>query len=319
MQKADLNKTPCKVLLFGFNRPEFIEDRLLELKEIRPKDLLVSIDWISAEQSEHFRKILDSYSNIWPKDCQFDFQIQTSNQGLAAHITETVSKALQKSKSVIVLEDDIKVSSDFINNATEILSDDKFMEHYASVGGFSVIRLPKILNYFNFFRTSIYFQCWGWGTRSEIWDLYRLDLSNLDIEASLRDSRIWNQLTKRQRQTWLGRFKKNQQNPLHTWDIQFQFLSFMLDKQHLLPLGRLTDNLGYEDSRGSHTVGKRPWWLGNVGLNRMNRSKSNNISLVNSLIQHIESLSLIGDSQRRIPKTKWLIRIAINAFRLVRH
>lgn len=319
MQNAELEKTPCKVLLFGFNRPEFIDDRLSELMEIAPEELLVSIDWISTDQSEHFREILDSYSSAWPKKCKFEYQIHTSNQGLAFHITETVTKALQSSHSVIVLEDDISVSPDFIKNATEILSHEKFTETYASVGGFSVIKLPKILNKINFFRSSIYFQCWGWGTRSEIWDMYKLDLSRVDIESSLRNSIIWNQLSKRQKETWLGRFKKNQQSSIHTWDIQFQFLSFIMDRKHLLPVGRITDNLGFDDSRGSHIVSQRPWWLGSIGLNLMNNSKSCDISWMNTLIQRIESLSLIGDSQSRIPKARWLRTIAKKTRRSDRH
>lgn len=309
-------KESCQVILFGYNRPDLLKDRLNELIEIKPSNLLVSIDWFSVELIEEFTSMLEAYSNIWPANCKFNYKLHDSNQGLARHLTETITRAFNEVSAVIVIEDDVSVSGDFVHNATEILLDNSFIQEFSSIGGYSIVRIPKFLEKFNFFRNSIYFQCWGWGTRSDVWDLYRLDLQGIDIETNLSTSDSWNNLSRVQRQTWLGRFEKIQHKPIHTWDIQFQYLTFLMDKKQILPAGRLTENLGFGDKRGVHNKNLRPWWLGRSIHNNMPVKKHLKNDWIDAFFQRIESISLIGDSQKIIPLIKALIKIIKGPARL---
>ena len=307
MDSEETYMESCQVILFGYNRPDLLEDRLNELMKIQPSNLLVSIDWFSPELTKTFSKLLNDFSISWPANCNFEYKLHGSNQGLAMHLTETIKMALEKSKAVIVIEDDVSISSDFIRNASETLLRDDFHERNSSIGGFSVFQFPKFLTRFNFFRNTIYFQCWGWGTTREVWNRYRLDLTGIDIEAELSNSKSWNKLSRVQRETWLGRLSKIQCKPIHTWDIQFQYLTFLLDKKQILPVGRLTDNLGFGDKRSEHTKNARPWWLGRPGYNAMPRNNHLNIYWFDSLLEKIESLSLIGDSHSALPFVKVFI------------
>jgi len=306
---GESNTEICQVILFGYNRPDLLQDRLNELIEIKPNNLLVSIDWFSPELTETFSNLLKSFLDKWPTNCNFEYKLHDSNLGLAIHLTQTITRALEKAKAVLVIEDDVSVSRDFVLHGTEILLKDGFDESNSSIGGFSVFRFPKLLERFNFFRNSIYFQCWGWGTTREVWSRYKLDLQGIDIEAELSKSDSWNRLSKVQRETWLGRISKIQSKPIHTWDIQFQYLTFLLDKKQILPVGRLTENLGFGDIRSEHTKNARPWWLGSSRYNNMLKNNHRKNYWVDSFIEKIEGLSLIGDSHRAIPLVKVFIKL----------
>ncbi len=308
VEKFRSNTVECQILLFGFNRPDLLRDRLEELILIKPENLYVSIDWHSPEQMKIFEEMLISFQNEWPSDLNFEYKLHKSNQGLAVHLTETITKALISAKAIIVIEDDVSISKDFIKQATSHLLKESFADEFSSIGGYSIVRLPKCLERINRFRSSMYFQCWGWGTRKEVWDAYNVDLGGIDYEKNLSKSKSWNSLSAKQKNTWLSRFDKIQKNPLHTWDIQFQYLTFSLDRPQMLPIGRLSENLGFGDERSEHTKNKRPWWLGKAQHNRMRNNKRLDWNLIDQLFQKFESLSLIGDSQGVIPLVRRLIR-----------
>jgi len=316
--KFSSNTGICKVLLFGYNRRDLLKDRLEELIRAKPLDLFVSIDWHSPEQTKIFEEMLKEYARVWPPNLLFEFKLHSSNQGLAVHLTETITKTLEHAEAVIVIEDDVSVSADFIKHATNQLLKESFQDKFSSIGGYSIIRLPKIFEGINFFRSSIYFQCWGWGTRREIWNKYILDMQGVDYKSNLAKSKSWNNLSKKQKNTWLGRFDKIQRNPIHTWDVQYQYLTFILDKKQMLPVGRLAENLGFGDKRSEHTKNKRPWWLGKPQHNSMQIYRSLDWGLINYFFQKIESLSLIGDSQRALPLIRILIKLVNSPKRVTR-
>jgi hypothetical protein len=236
-----------------------------------------------------FEEMPMSYQQKWPTNLNFEYRLHTLNQGLAVHLTETITKTLISAKAVIVIEDDVSISKDFINYASSHLLKEDFHNEFSSIGGYSIIRLPKRIERINRFRRSIYFQCWGWGTRKEIWDGYIADLRGVDIEKNL--SKSWISLSRKQKRTLLGRFEKIQRNSQHTWDTQFQYLTFILDKPQLLPIGRLSENLGFGDKRSEHTKNKRPWWLGKHQHNEMQINANLDSNLIDQLFQKFESLS----------------------------
>ncbi len=303
------NTGKCQVLLFGYNRPDLLKDRLDELILVKPENLYVSIDWHSPGQMMIFEEMLMSYQQKWPTDLNFEYRLHKSNQGLAVHLTETITKALISVKAVIVIEDDVSISKDFIKYASSHLLKEDFHHEFSSIGGYSIIRLPKRFERINRFRRSVYFQCWGWGTRKEIWDGYIADLRGVDFEKNLSKSKSWNSLSRKQKSTWLGRFEKIQRNSQHTWDTQFQYLTFILDKPQLLPIGRLSENLGFGDKRSEHTKNKRPWWLGKPEHNEMQINAKLDSKLIDQLLQKFESLSLIGDSQGAVPLIRHLVKL----------
>lgn len=295
MQDTYNQSRPVPVLLIGYNRIEKLRDRMHEIIKFADGDLYISIDFESNLQQLAIRKMLEVFIQDWPSARKITVIYQTENLGLANHITSAITKVLEECESVIVVEDDIKISEEFIAFATQALNQDGFSSKYASVCGFSVIQKTKKIHFINFSRDTIYFFCWGWGTRKEIWEKYNLQLEPTQIQNELKRSEIWNSLSHKQQETWLGRFHKVASNPKRTWDIQFQYLTFKEDLRNLAPIFRVTENYGFDDNRSSNTKDERPWWLGKDKL--MPVPISNRLpECYNSVFDYIDSNTLIGDS-----------------------
>jgi hypothetical protein len=82
-----------------------------------------------------------------------------------------------------------------------------------------------------------------------------------EISEKLALSKTWSKLSTFQKQVWLGRFYKVAENPNYTYDIQFQFLSFVKDYENFYPISTLVINEGYSDLRSTNTTGHKPRWL----------------------------------------------------------
>jgi hypothetical protein len=251
-----------ELIVFAFNRPEMLRRRLVEISHIEPPQVLVSVDFKDDQTMGEMKSVVAEFSKRWPMNSRLRHHFHERNQGLVRHITDTISESLKSNDCVIVIEDDISISRSFYDSALEYMNSENLRKSYASFGGFSAIPNVRFLEKINMFRTTPYFACWGWTVTKENWIGYRSNLKDIQISEELSRSRIWNELSRTQQNTWLGRFGKAAANPANTWDIQFQFHSFVIDKFNLSPVFRLVDNEGFGDRRSTHTKAGRPRMLG---------------------------------------------------------
>ncbi len=121
MQNSKESSECIQIVVFGYNRLDKIIARLAELREINTRNVHVSIDWFSEKLSEDFRQVLESAQLAWPKESKFSFFIHHSKNGMVRHITETVTRVLEEFDAIIVIEDDVPISEEFIYCATERL------------------------------------------------------------------------------------------------------------------------------------------------------------------------------------------------------
>ena len=295
---ADSQIDKTVIVLFGFNRPDFIRNRLEELTTLDNRNIFISIDWCDNDTTSGIETIVRNFLESTSSNSKFEYKIHKINQGLARHITMTISQLLEKFESVIVIEDDIRINRETIETFDFGLSYMNENKYIASIGGYSPIKIPGLFQWANCLRTSRYFSCWGWATNRTVWDRFSLDISNIDIAETLQDSSTFSRLNKFQKQTWLGRFKKIQSENPHTWDFQFQYMCYRNSMVNLLPLGRLTENLGFMDKRSAHTTNARPWWLPVAAPPKRSLNKiRENTSLVKCL-EWVESKSTIGDNRQ---------------------
>lgn len=242
------------VLLIGYSRPDLLKRRLEEISIYGPKHLIVSLDHHSPEKQSELADItraIQPNAKLW---------LSKHRLGLAVHITSAITRALLEHEYVIVVEDDVSVSEDFFNSIISYLPTMR-SQGYASIGGFSPLSAVSPVGQNYFIRTK-YFSSWGWATSRETWSEYQLDLRGYKIDEATFTGRNWKFLTRHQKRTWVGRFRKIQLEKPHTWDIQFQFYNFKADKDNLLPIWPLVQNEGFNDSRSAHTVGRKPNWMG---------------------------------------------------------
>lgn len=284
------------VLLIGYNRPELLKKRVEELLRENVNHLIISVDGCPPLLAE-MQEILNEIRAICFNNCKLSITLHEDNLGLSKHITGEISKVLKLFPEVIVLEDDIEISKNFLVNMKRGAEIRKELGIKGIVSGFSPVKQNSRLRLKNKWRISPYFNCWGWFCTRDTWANYVLNISEMNINDDMKNSSIWMELNKWQQYLWLSRFIKIQRNPYHTWDIQFQYMCFKFNMLNISPIFTLTNNEGFDDHRSAHTKGKKPRWMSN---------KTANSEIVNGMCSRylnqlftkfIEPITTSGDSR----------------------
>jgi len=249
------------ILVLGYCRPRLLSDRLKELATLKAKNVFVSVDGPKNEDA-FFQDILRTQESAREIATQhgFSVNVHSTNLGLSAHVTESISAILKVFDWVIVVEDDVKLSSMSLKSFLSGIQIAADYDIKGTVGGFSFYgtnRFPSIQKW-NHWRESRYFSAWGWAINARSWQQYKLDLADENIIETLEKSKVWRSLNRRQQLSWIAKFQKVKLDPSFTWDFQMVYASFKNDWTHLLPMLRFVENVGFNDSRGTHTKGKKP-------------------------------------------------------------
>lgn len=294
------NKSKLVTLIIGYNRPDFIRERLQNALDSNIENLVVSIDFYNQETTRLMREIFQEFQEKWPSDRKIWAIFHTENQGLTRHVTGSISNLLVNFEEIIVIEDDIRFSYSTIISLKYGLNLMKSNSRIASVGCYSGIPMPKRLQIFNGYRISPYFACWGWATTRSVWLHYSSEIDKNENSYNFFNSETWQSLNQNKRLTWLGRFNKISSHPDHTWDTQFQYMCFRFNFYNILPVFPIIENVGFDDPRGVHTSNTKPRWMiaDNITGKPISTFLTNRVIL--KVINELESLTLFGDNQRTI-------------------
>ena len=262
--ETPISITEVGVLLLGFNRPELLKKRINEIYESKVENLYISIDGGSESHTKEMDLIKQYAQNKFSKLQYFNLNHHKNNLGLDKHITGEISKVFDKFQYIVVIEDDVKISTNFINNMIDGLNIHKRDSSTGIVSGFSPLHFKYLKNKW---RVSSYPYIWGWACSRAVWKNYKYNLSEINLEQKLLNSKSWNNLKPSQKAKWLGLFKKAQTNPLDTWDSRLVFLSYCKDFINLAPIFSVVGNEGFNDARAIHTKGKKPKFVTISNLN----------------------------------------------------
>jgi hypothetical protein len=285
------------VLLIGFNRPNFLKNRIYELSKMPIKHLYISVDGGALSNQEETESIIAYAQKILPNYINLYVDQKLINLGVVKHVTSAIANVLNKYKYLVIVEDDIELSANFYVNMLAGLNLQIKLGMKGIVGASSPINIKQIKIFSNKWRESSYCGIWGWACSKEIWDLYNYDLRNIDFEKALSRSSSWKKLNLFQQQLWIGRFLKVQKNPLHTWDIQLQYWSFFHDFVNMYPVSSLIKNIGFNDYRALHTKGSKPRWLSNKPGDDRLLSNKNFFTFQGSFSKYIDSNTVAGDTR----------------------
>jgi hypothetical protein len=262
--ETPISITEVGVLLLGFNRPELLKKRINEIYESKVENLYISIDGGSESHTLEMDLLKQYAQEKLSKIHRFSLHHHRDNLGLVRHITGEISNVLTKHQYIIVIEDDVKISLNFINNMINGLNINKRDNLLGIVSGFSPIHFKHLQNKW---RISRYPYIWGWACSKAAWESYTYNLSEVNIEQKLLHSKSWNNLKPSQKIKWLRLFRKAQVNPLETWDSQLVFLSYCKDFTNLAPIFSMVGNEGFNDPRAIHTKGKKPKFVTTLNVN----------------------------------------------------
>lgn len=255
------------MLIIGYNRPDFLKRRFLEVSKTEVKKIYISVDGGPESATPEMVNLLRNVHNYFKDTQEIIVVHHESNLGLTNHISQAVSEVFKENNFLVIVEDDVILSNNFYNNMLNGLN---FLSSKKAIGlvcSFSPISVKQNKIFKNKWRNTIYFSCWGWACSKETWQLYSNNISKNNLDESLKNSIAWKKLNLEQKQIWLARFKKVALNPSYTWDIQMQFSSFVHNFTNISPLFRFIGNEGFSDFRAVHTKGKSPWWFANSRIN----------------------------------------------------
>lgn len=159
------------ICLFTYNRPIETKQTIEALKKNRlasESELFIFSDGAKNENSSvkihEVREYLSSVEGFKSVETFFS----ATNKGLANSIIDGVSLIIKKYGKVIVLEDDLVTSSnflDFMNQALDFYTDKK---EIFSISGYSM-DLPSLQVYNKDFYMGVRASSWGWGTWLNRW------------------------------------------------------------------------------------------------------------------------------------------------------
>ena len=238
------------IVLFVYNRPLHTQktvEALLKNKLASASDLVIYSD--AAKNEKALEKVSEVRSYIKTIQGFKSLKIveQATNQGLARSIIRGVSEVISTDGKVIVLEDDLVTSPNFLtymNRSLELYSDN---EEVISIHGYNYpvsLTSPEK----TFFLKGA--DCWGWATWKRGWEMFEQDgqklldylvSKNLTADFNFNGSYPYTQMLKAQ---IAG---KND-----SWAIRWYASAYIQNKLTLYPAKSLVKNIGL-DMSGTHS------------------------------------------------------------------
>lgn len=175
-----MNNAP--VVLFAYNRPGHTSALLKSIDACylaQNSDLFVFIDGCKNHENEKacrdVRKLVDEYA-VHSRFKKCDVIKAESNKGLAKSVISGVSRIIEQYGRVIVLEDDLIVSRDFLQYMNEALDRFEGDTRIWSISGYS-FPMKSTGN-----KKGVFFAprgcSWGWATWKDRWTLVDWDVSD---------------------------------------------------------------------------------------------------------------------------------------------
>lgn len=240
------------VVIFVYNRPIHTKKMLESLNEnylSNETDVFIFADGpkigtMMSDEIVETRKIINSLlSNNKFKSLSITESV--SNKGLANSVIGGISQLFEKYETVIVLEDDLMLSRDFLKYMNEALS---YYQENAKVwsvsGNTPTLRINNGNNVF--FAPRI--NSWGWGTWRDRWNKVDWNCSEYNMFSFMQRKRF-NKGGKD-----LSMMMDHQILKLiDSWAIRWSFNSFINDAYTVYPIISKVKNIGMDES-GSHNL-----------------------------------------------------------------
>lgn len=180
------------ICLFVYKRYETTKlmlESLLACPECKDSELYVFMDEArnddEARDVERVRQLFDNLQgfrkvNLFPA---------RMNKGMANSVIGGVTKVLQEHDDIIVLEDDLVVSPDFLQFMNAALKTYKDRSDIWSISGYT----PRLQELEGNGRNGVFVvpraQCWGWATWSDRWETVDWEVSDFSRLAQSKELR----------------------------------------------------------------------------------------------------------------------------------
>jgi len=244
-----VNSKHAPVALFAWQRPEhtrMVLKALLRNPEAGSTDLYAFVDGPRNERESAISREVIEVINNSTGFRSTQLIVSPVNRGLANSITQGVSTVVDERDRVIVIEDDIVVTPNFLgymNTALDMYADD---ESVASIHGYCYPVTQPLPTTF-FIRGA---DCWGWATWSRAWRHFNPDGAAL-LQA-IAESGSADQFDFDGTAGYLDMLDKQVQGKVDSWAVRWYAATFLDGMYTLYPGASLVENIGM-DGTGRHS------------------------------------------------------------------
>lgn len=250
------------ILLVGFERFDFLHENLDLVDKVKSSGctLYLSIDG-PKKSSENNQSSSQKLSELLKKarDLGSINFLHTQNMGCDKHIPWAIDKVLQECESIIVIEDDVRISCDGLLEMMQKLFEKDERDNPKVILGISSLFNPIDNLSINIWRSTRFFTAWGYGLNREFWKLHTNSTSGITTEPELKNllskSLYWRKLSTRKKKIWSERFQRG------NYDYRIQATMFQYNLRALAPVFRIVDNIGHKLEGATHTRFREPIYL----------------------------------------------------------
>lgn len=243
------------VVVFVYNRPEHIKKTIEALAKNYLADeteVYIYADAAKNEKSiEKVRLVREYIDSLEEKNLFKSLTIKKakSNKGLANSIISGVSEIIKKYGKVIVVEDDIVSSPDFLQYMNDALDYYEKNEKIWSISGYTFnIDIPK--NY----KSEIYLSyrgcSWSWATWEDRWE--KIDWNVSDYKE-FKKNKVLRKRLNRGGRDMANMLDFQMQGKIDSWAIRWCYTQSKLDMLTVYPVVSRIKNIGL-DTTGTHGV-----------------------------------------------------------------
>lgn len=242
------------ICLFTYNR---LDETIQTINALKKNILAVESDLIIFSDAPKNENAFEKVSNVrnYLKSVNGFKSVKIveaqKNKGLAKSIINGASEILEEYGKIIVLEDDLITTPnflDFMNQALDYYQDDRNIQ---SVNGFSL----SISN--NVELNGVYFQTrpfsWGWATWQDRWNKTIFDKKRLETEIK-SEPEMLKEFKKACGDDILKMFVDSIYDKNDSWYVRWAYNHFKNNTYSVYPMNSLVENIGFGGD-GVHCTG----------------------------------------------------------------
>ncbi|MBA2613900.1 MAG: glycosyltransferase family 2 protein [Bacteroidetes bacterium] len=240
------DKDLAPVVLFIYNRPKHTEQTLESLKKNKlsaetilyvfadgPKSNATAVDKKNITDTRQLLKTLTGFKQVITVE-------KEKNEGLATSVISGVTEIINKHGKVIVLEDDLLLSSYFLEYMNQGLS---IYNNVTNVYSINAYMFPIVSDKTDTFLSPLATSSWGWATWADKWSAFEKEIKFKEVIRS-------NPFIRK-------RFNFSDYNYADTlemsssWAIKWYYSVFIRNGLGVFPTRSLVQNIGFDGS-GTH-------------------------------------------------------------------
>ena len=245
----DMTPNHIKVAIFAFNRPQHLSNCLNSIAKnpnIESFSFVIFVDGPRNEKEkekvERTIEVAKSYDNI----LKLEIVTNEKNLGLSRSLIGGINKILEETDKIIVIEDDLIVSKNFLDYMRKGLEKYELDQNVASIHGFTYDFLEETdASYF--LRGA---DCWGWGTWKNRWD--SVEWSSEKLAKELKEKKLESSFDLDGAYPYMKLLERQISGAVDSWAIRWHASMFIKNKLTLFPSRSLVENSGFDGS-GTHT------------------------------------------------------------------